>query len=467
MRKLILLILSFGLTGVIHAQAPAVSGNCQKVFHDIIGLTDTSNFKIAVQINSSFQNLANQWAKDFETRYHYSSDGELLSQNLIQYPDHFQQINLDSLNFFYYSNGNQKQIDEYIPNNQYNYYLRGQQFFHLNAEGLIDTFTYKEFLFSTGKPENNHRHVYSYNALDNEAAIYHFEWDTTLLKWNPTEKYLSAYNASDLILSYTGFQWNSLSSSWENLSVDSTFYDAFNLPEIKKSLHWVDSISTWMPLLEEHTFRSAANRIDSVKMYNAFSADTLQLVSVYKNKFDQFDNLTEQNIIEYTNGIQSNHYQYFLNYNSNYTLNTKLYSTLSGGNWINNSLDSFSYDSNKNITSVITSLWDNATASWKYDHKVDYIWNDFRIGQNVPDNLFTVIPNPAFENEIHLHLPPLASGVVEIEIFNTAAQLVLKKEMTVEQILHVDLPTNLANGNYTVRLLSGGIQFSSVFLLVR
>ena len=461
--RIIILILLLANT-VCFGQSNLKEPFLNKSSHDISN-SDSSLFKKSIEQNFTWNNNNYQFEINFQTNFHYTEDGILISQGLIQFINQTQSSIVDSFTFDYLPNGKTSRINEYIQLNN-TLKLFGQQNFHFNTLQLVDTFTYKEFRNSIGNLELNHRHVYEYNSQNLESFINHQDWDTISLQWVPTEFYQSHYDLDNNLVEYFSQQWIDSIHSWKNLSVDSNYYNGQHQIIKHCSFHWIDSLSYWKPILSVANFYNANSALDSAVTYSSFNSnDTLEKSTVDIFQYDRLGNLINQLIYSYSNGAISSVDQFNFGYSVNGLIQYKIKQNWDGTSWINVLKDHFSFDSNANQIEDTLFVWNTSLGLWQYMIRTKTSWLDFRIGQNIAETEFMAFPNPTNENEIHLHLPPLESENILISIYNSAGQLILSENELTTEIVHIELPYALANGLYVVNMKSGNLFYSTSFIL--
>ena len=425
-----------------------------RINHNISNASDTSLLKKKFELYSVWNN---QWDNNLITNYYYNSAHQLSNECMLQYVNQISTVGVDSFEFSYYTNGTTKQINEYswIPNAT----LTGVQLLHENQNGFVDTFTYKEYSTQTNSLLNNHRHVYQYNSSGKEILISHFEFDTAANSWLKSEQYISSYNVAGNKVCYLGQQWIDSTSNWVNLSIDSFAYDASNNQTQRITYHWIDSLSNWQKSFEQLDWWNSANQIDSTYILFADDSGKMKLNVQTFNTYTS-DDLTQQLQKNFSQGIFTDALRttYIIN---NDVLQNKIVETNNGSGWIKSGNDAYNYNDASFETDDIFYVWNN---QWLPFTRKQTEWNDWRIGNNIADNLFTAFPNPTTSSEIYLHLPPMLVSNIEVMVFNSAGQLIYQHIETYNSIIHFDLPA-VSNGNYFVEVIADGLEYSTHFII--
>ena len=311
---------------------------------------------------------------------------------------------------------------------------------------------------------NNYHTTYSYNGFGQKIEAINQHWNTTLNNWENNERTSYSYNSLNLLSQDVYEPWDSGISNWINSSKDDYTYNPDSqLIEILAQV-WN---SGWEYLSKTTYGYNGAGEVDSSTVYT-YNFTLLVWEPSYQNinyswyhwigsilnSNNKIAGYLQQQWIlgNWENYLREAHsYDAFAN-DTNY-----LSESWNGGAWVTQyeTRDTYTYDSNYNITQDIEEDWDVVTQqlkkAWKYDYSNYIVLTGLNEAKKNPLQIL-VYPNP-FKTESTVLLNETVKEPSTFFIYNVMGQQVAAITFSGDMI-HLKR-NGLESGIYFFTIISG------------
>jgi hypothetical protein len=416
-------------------------------------------------------------------------------------------VGIDSALWFYNGAGDSIQKTSVVFGNN-TWTPLTNNIFTYNANGLVQDFTRQSW--TNNAWVNGSKFSSTYNTSNLEVEYLKQVWITGSNNWNPDLRLIKTYSTTNKITQEDYYKY--ISGSWQPISATYYTYDAQDNLE-KTVLSDYDVFTTlyvqntkreyaWSnfgpALVAEYKYDAANNlwwgvtalqsfyNINTGKLFATISKKDSTLKNDLKTEY--FYDSATANISELliskpdTGNLWKLHQQYTFDYNADSTTHSCSFNKLYFGNWQPDSIATYSYDAQKNRTSILHSVRSNNmmndahVTSYAYDannNNTYYLYQD-KFGSslsNVAQSFFyynryplgisnefsmsniRVYPNPA-NAELNVQLPNMLAA--QLAIYNLQGQLMQQTFITPDQTFVAKLPIDqLANGHYILQIAQG------------
>jgi len=306
--------------------------------------------------------------------------------------------------------------------------------------------------------------IYKYDANNNDTSDINQTWDTTALAWNNTGKYIYTYDANNNETSSTYQFWYSLDTDWVNYTRSSYTFDAHNNETSEIDQYW-DGVSVWDSTYK-YMYTYNANNEDTAEIEQNWNTTTLEWDNYdkYIYIFDANNNDTTE-IVQYWNTtVWANLYKYKYTYVANNPNPlTEIDQSVNQNTlaWVNTNRDLTTYNGFNQVTSLITSTWDDTTQSWvetALDNEAFLYYQDYTTGINkVADNIgeINLYPNPS-SDFIHATIQLKQTSDLQLRLVNMLGQTVWSTDAgNVSDYQNNISVANLPDGVYLLEMITG------------
>jgi hypothetical protein len=248
--------------------------------------------------------------------------------------------------------GSGTQLDSMISTNSKG---KDKEVYSYNSNGQISTIIY--FYLDNGIWVNSGKTQYTYDANNNLSEYLEQDWDETNSIWANRYKVIITYNAAGKVSLETSYVLNN--SVWSYNSKESYLYDSNN--QLLSDTTYTYSSNSWTYLRKEnYTYDSNANLITKIK----YQWDETNLAWTTSSKYE----------FSYTNSLLNSTTAYLWSNNS----------------WTNLDKESYSYDTNANLTEYISQSWTGTAWGLRYKSRYTYKAAYLLSNLNVPDDYKTL-----------------------------------------------------------------------------
>jgi Secretion system C-terminal sorting domain len=417
-------------------------------------------------------------------------------------------VGIDSALWFYNGNGDSIQKTSVVFGNN-TWTPLTNNIFTYNANGLVQDFTRQSWTNNAWL--NGSKFSSTYNSNNLEVEYLKQVWNSGTNSWSPDLRLIKTYSTTNKIIQEDYYKY--ISGNWQALTATNYSYDAQDNVE-KEIISDYDGFTgqyiqntkreyAWSAFgqasVAEYKFDPANNlwwgvtalqsfyNINTGKLFATISKKDSTLKNDIKTEYfydSATANLSELLISKADTGsLWKLSKQYTFDYNADSTRRSCSYNLLYLSNWQPDSIAAYTYDAQKNLTSILHSVRNNNmmndahVTSYKYDannNNTYYLYQD-KFGSslsNVAQTFFyynryplelsnqfrvsniSVYPNPA--NDL-LNVQLQNKFDAQLMVCNLQGQLLQQTYITPDNDLNVKLPIqHLHSGQYVLQILQNG-----------
>ncbi len=313
---------------------------------------------------------------------------------------------------------------------------------------------YQVYNSSSQTWKNSTLDSFFYNNQNLKTLYKHYVYDSNTGDWVPSTKREYEYDAFNNKIKQQ--KWYYDNNNWVNSNLDSFYYqNGYLMSEVH--YYWDDANSAWeFSFKRDYQYDANGNLIQKTN-YNSANEITYRIKFYYNS-----DNLLNYDTSFITNNLVY-YYSDIYSYDNLNNLTTQLkhrYDT-SSGQWNNNTMTEYSYDTQRNFSDAVlpenywnfsginvTSLplqfllkvWNPDSTNWINIYRFRYIYETVvtSVGNISNSQQITLYPNPA-SNVVNINLPDEQQAFVTI--YDAKGRVVHTTQLVTGQVSVKSLPT--------------------------
>jgi hypothetical protein len=330
-----------------------------------------------------------------------------------------------------------------------------QQIRVFNSENNLDTEIFQ--IWDEGQWKDNSKSTYSYDSYQNNDTIVHYSYKDN--NWCLKRRQVMTYNSNNLIVETIIQDWNLNTIEFDNKSRNINFYENNLISEsmyqiwnndeaiyenVNKSVNTYEGIINLIKQQDSYTWNKDIGEWNISPNSCSIFTYINSLIKTFKIQVADSTGLKNQSLNTYT----------YVNENP-VEIIQQIWKDSGDGifNWVNSSLQTYTYDINNQVISQISSIW-SPSSTWEYYQKSIYFTSGFLgiISENL--DRCKVYPNP-FNNDLNILLKTALDGDGILQIFDVNGKEISKIELRAG-VKSIKLNNSyLSKGLYFIKISSG------------